>query len=114
MTGFAAASVNAHARLSQPLLHQVAERIQAAGLLGLADKGYVGLAPKVVFCPFKGRGKPQWKKDANSAHAKLRAPGEWAIAQLKNRHVLRRLRCCPTASSEIVRAVLVLQLCETG
>ena len=60
---------------------RIAERIKASGLLGLGDKGYVGLS-EVVFCPFKGRGKPQWKKDANSAHAKLRSPGERAIAQL--------------------------------
>ncbi|WP_211329491.1 hypothetical protein [Thermobifida halotolerans] len=46
-------------------------------------------------CPFKGRGKPWWKKDANSAHATLRAPGERAIAQSKNWHVIRRVRCCP-------------------
>ncbi|CAL9604896.1 IS5 family transposase ISAmi2 [Nocardiopsis dassonvillei] len=73
---------------------QIAERIEAAGFIGLGDKGYVGLA-EVVFCPFKGRGKLQWKRDANSVHAKLRAPGERAIAQLKNWTVLRRLRCCP-------------------
>ena len=49
--------------------------------------------PEVVFCPFKGRGKPWWKKQADSEHARLRSPAEWAIAQLKNRDVLRRLRC---------------------
>ncbi len=69
---------------------------------------------EVVLCPFKGRGKPQWKKDANSEHAKLRSPGERAIAQLKNWDILRRLRCCPHRAGEITRAVLVLQLRETG
>ncbi|WP_262391568.1 transposase family protein [Nocardiopsis sp. CNR-923] len=92
---------------------KITERLQAAGLIGLGDKGYVGLS-EVVFCPFKGRGKPQWKKDANSAHAKLRAPGERAIAQLKNWDVLRRLRCCPHRVGQITRAVLVLQLREAG
>ena len=92
---------------------RIAERIKAAGLLGLGDKGYVGLS-EAVLCPFKGRGKPQWKKDANSAHAKLRSPGERAIAQLKNWDVLRRLRCCPQRVGEITRAVLVLQLKEAG
>ncbi len=91
---------------------RIAERI-AAGLLGPGDKGYVGLS-QVVFCPFKGRGNPQWKKDANSDHVKLRNTGERAIAQIKNWGVLRRLRCCPYRSEEITRAVLVLQLRETG
>ncbi|WP_306366604.1 transposase family protein [Nocardiopsis sp. CC223A] len=92
---------------------KITERIRAAGLIGLGDKGYVGLSD-VVFCPFKGRGKPQWKKDANSAHAKLRSPGERAIAQLKQWDILRRLRCCPQRAGQITRAVLVLQLREAG
>ncbi|MDA2808004.1 transposase family protein [Nocardiopsis suaedae] len=92
---------------------RIAERIAAAGLLGLGDKGYVGLSD-VVFCPFKGWDKPQWKKDANSEHAKLRSPGERAIAQLKNWDALRRLRCCPHRAGEIARAVLALQLREAG
>ena len=90
---------------------KIAERIKASGLIGLGDKGYVGLS-EVVFCPFKGRGKPQWKKVANSEHAKFRSPGERAIAQLKNSDILRRLRCCPQRAGEVTRAVLVLQLRE--
>lgn len=86
----------------------IAERIAAAGLFGLGDKGYVGLSP-VVVCPFKGRGKPEWQKQANREHARLRGPGERTIAQLKNWDILRRLRCCPYRAGEIARAVLVLQ-----
>ncbi|MCY9784283.1 transposase family protein [Nocardiopsis sp. EMB25] len=41
---------------------RIAERIAAARLPGLGDKRYVGLS-QVVFYPFKGREKPQWKKD---------------------------------------------------
>ena len=92
---------------------KIAERIKAVRLLDLGDKGYVGLS-QVVFCPFKGQGKPRWKKDPNSEHAKLRSPGERAFAQLKNRDVLRRLRCCPHRSGEISRAVPVLQRREAG
>lgn len=93
---------------------RLAERIQSTRLFGLADKGYVSLAPGVVLCPFEGRGKPRWKKDANSAHATLRTPGKRAIAQLKNRYVLRRLRYCPHRVSELVRAVLVLGIAVGG
>jgi hypothetical protein len=52
----------------------------------------IGLA-KVVFFPFQCRGKPQWKKDTNSAHAKRRSPSERTIAQLKDWDALCRLRC---------------------
>ncbi len=90
---------------------KIAERIGAAGLIGLGDKGYVGLSG-VVFCPFKGRGKPQWTKDANSEHAKLCSSGERAIARLKNWDVLRCLPCCPQQAGQITRAMLVLQLRE--
>ncbi|SHJ48926.1 hypothetical protein SAMN05421803_106225 [Nocardiopsis flavescens] len=36
---------------------KLAERIEAAGLIGLGGKGHIGLS-EVTFCPFKGRGKP--------------------------------------------------------
>lgn len=89
---------------------RIVERIEAANLTGLGDKGYAGLAD-VVFCPFKGRGKLQWKENA---HSRLRSPGERAIAQLKQWDILRRLRCCPQRAGQITRAVLDLQLREAG
>src|SRR5262249_43921323 len=54
----------------------------AAGLITLADKGYAG-AGDPVLTPYHGRDKPASQKDANRAHARLRAPGERANAQLK-------------------------------
>ena len=62
--------------------------------------------------PVQGRGEPQWKKEANSEHAKLRSPGERAIAQLKNWRVLRKLRCYPQRAEETARTVLFFQLRE--
>jgi hypothetical protein len=53
-----------------------------AGLIVLADKGYIG-AGEHVLTPYRGRNKPASQKAANSAHAKLRAPGERANAQLR-------------------------------
>jgi hypothetical protein len=41
--------------------------------------------------------KPESQKEANRVHAKLRAPGERANAQLKTWRILRKLRCCPNA-----------------
>lgn len=48
------------------------------------------------------------KKAANSAHAKLRAPGERANAQLKTWGILRKLRCCPWRTGQIAKAIHVL------
>lgn len=77
-------------------------------MTALADKGYNG-AGEGVFIPFKGRGKPAWKKQVNRAHARLRGPGERANAVLKSWKVLAKLRCCPHRAGKTARAALVLQ-----
>ena len=59
----------------------------------LGDKGYLG--EDGIRTPYRGRDKPASQKDANRAHARLRAPGERANAQLKSWRILRKLRCCP-------------------
>jgi hypothetical protein len=56
--------------------------LAAAGLIVLADKGYIGTGQHVM-TPYRGRGKPESQKAANRAHAQLCAPGERANAQLK-------------------------------
>ena len=53
-------------------------------------------------------------KEANRAHARLRAPGERANAQLKSRGILRRARCCPASIGKLASAIHVLQLQETA
>jgi hypothetical protein len=60
----------------------VLAELEAAGLVVLADKGYQGSA--YAKTPYKGRNKPQSQKGANRAHAKLRAPGERAKAQVQD------------------------------
>jgi DDE superfamily endonuclease len=85
--------------------------LAAASLVTLADKGYQGAAHAKV--PYRGRGKPESQKEANRAHAKLRAPGERANAQLKAWKVLAKLRCCPWRAGQIAKAILVLQSHET-
>src|SRR5215469_5770817 len=90
----------------------VLDELEAAGLLTLADKGYQGAAhPKI---PYRGRNKPESQKQANRAHARLRAPGERANAQLKTWRILRKLRCCPWRAGELAKAIHVLQTRETG
>src|SRR5947207_9272513 len=74
----------------------VLAELEAAGLIVLADKGYQGAAHAKV--PYKGKNKPESQKDANRAHAKLRAPGERANAQLKTWRILASSAAAPGAS----------------
>jgi DDE superfamily endonuclease/Helix-turn-helix of DDE superfamily endonuclease len=88
----------------------VLDELEAASLVTLADKGYQGSTWAKV--PYKGKNKPEPQKEANRAHAKLRAPGERANAQLKTWKILAKLRCCPWRSGKLAKAIHVLQLRE--
>jgi hypothetical protein len=88
----------------------VLAELEAAGLVTLADKGYQGSTYAKI--PYRGRSKPDSQKQANRAHARLRAPGERANAQLKSWHLLRKLRCCPWRAGQLAKAIHVLQLRE--
>ena len=88
----------------------VLAELEAAGLVTLADKGYQGSAYAKI--PYKGRNKPESQKQANTAHAKLRSPGERANAQLKTWKILTKLRCCPWMAGKLAKAIHVLQLRE--
>jgi hypothetical protein len=59
----------------------VLAELEAAGLITLADKSYHGSTHAKI--PYPGKNKPESQKEANRAHARLRAPGERANAQLK-------------------------------
>ena len=48
--------------------------LEAAGRVVLAGKGYQGAAHAKI--PYKGKNKPESERQANKAHAQLRAPGE--------------------------------------
>src|SRR5262249_27755908 len=89
----------------------IVRELQAAGLIVLADKGYTG-AGGPVLTPYRARNKPASQKAANSAHAKLRGPGERANAQLKHWGILRKLRFCPWRAGQIAKAIHVLQVRE--
>ena len=78
----------------------------------LADKGYQGSTYAKI--PYRGRNKPESQKQANKAHAKLRAPGERANAQLKTWRILRKLRCCPWRAGQLAKAIHVLQIREAN
>jgi DDE superfamily endonuclease len=86
---------------------RIGAALERSGLVALGDKGYHRYHPR-VHTPFKGRGKPDWKKDINRDHARLRAPGERANAQLKSWLILRQVRCGTDQVTKLVRAVAVL------
>jgi len=88
----------------------VLAELEAVGLVTLADKGYQGAAHAKI--PYRGKNKPESQKEANRAHAKLRAPGERANAQLKTWRILRKLRCCPWRAGQLAKAIHVLQVRE--
>ena len=52
----------------------IERELAAVGLPALADKGYQGAVHART--PYRGKGKPESRKEANRAHAKLRAPGK--------------------------------------
>jgi DDE superfamily endonuclease/Helix-turn-helix of DDE superfamily endonuclease len=89
----------------------IVSELAASGLIVLADKGYTGAGGHVI-TPYRGRNKPDSQKKANSAHARLRAPGERANAQLKTWRILRKLRCCPWRAGQLAKAIHVLQARE--
>ena len=85
----------------------VLDELEKAGLVTLADKGYQGSSWAKI--PYRGKNKPESQKEANRAHAKLRAPGERANAQLKTWKILTKLRCCPWRAGKLAKAIHVLQ-----
>jgi hypothetical protein len=90
----------------------IVAELAASGLVVLGDKGYVG--EDHIRAPYRGRNKPASQKDANRAHARLRAPGERANAQLKSWRILRKLRCCPWRAGQLAKVLHILQTREIG
>ncbi|MEU4172845.1 transposase family protein [Streptomyces sp. NPDC026665] len=75
------------------------------------DKGYQG-ARSTIWVPFRGRWETlsAGQQTANRSQAKIRALVEQAMATLKNRRLLRKLRCSTTRITHLVQAVLTLHL----
>jgi DDE superfamily endonuclease len=86
----------------------VLDELEAAGLVTLTDKGYHGSTWAKI--PYRGKNKPEPLKEANRAHAKLRASGERAKAQLNTWRILRKLRCCPWRAGQLAKAIHALEI----
>ena len=64
----------------------IVRELATSGLVVLGDKGYLG--EDCIRTQYRGWNKPASQKDANRAHARLRAPGARANAQLKSWRML--------------------------
>ena len=60
----------------------VLDGLEKGGLVTLADKGYQGSTWAKI--PYRGKNKPEPRKEANRAHAKLRASGERAAQNMED------------------------------
>ncbi|MFG2794821.1 transposase family protein [Streptomyces sp. NPDC048419] len=91
--------------------HGVIDALTAADVPCWADKAYQG-PDGTVRVPYRGRRDKLsvGQQAVNRSHAKIRALDEQAMATLKSWRLLRKLRCSTNRITDIVRAVLVLQL----
>ncbi|GGU98469.1 hypothetical protein GCM10010275_41260 [Streptomyces litmocidini] len=80
--------------------HDILGSLAEAGIRCWTDKGYQG-AGGTVRVPYRGRGEKlsTGQQAADRAHAEIRALGEQAMATLKTRRLLRKLRCSTTRTT---------------
>ncbi len=92
--------------------HGIVQACLTRQILVLADRAYQG-AGATVRTPYKNiREHPAHYQQFNREHARLRAPGERAFAQLKSWRLLRRARCSTRRIGTIVQAVHTLLTCD--
>ncbi len=77
----------------------------------LADGAYQG-AGATFRTSYHHREQPEHYQQFNRDHARLRAPGERAFAQLKAWRLLQRARCSTRRISTIVQAAHTLLTCN--
>ncbi|MFD0078532.1 transposase family protein [Streptomyces sp. NPDC127166] len=92
--------------------HGVIENCLTRQILVLADRAYQGAGATVRTPYYRHHELPERYQQYNQDHARLRAPGERAFAQLKTWRLLRRARCSTNRIGRIVAAVHTLLTCE--
>jgi hypothetical protein len=92
--------------LTAARIRGIVRALAASGLVVPGGKGYLG--EDDIRTPYRVRNKPASQQDASRAHARLRAPGERASAQLKSWRIVRKLRCCPWRAGQLATAIHVL------
>ena len=88
----------------------IVRELAAAGLIVLADKGYIGAGG--TCSPRTGAEQARLPESRQPRPRQAAGPGERANAQLKTWHILRKLRCCPWRAGQLAKAIHVLQTRE--
>ena len=92
--------------------HGIIEACLTRQILVLADRAYQGAGATVRTPYYRHREQPPHYQQFNRDHARLRAPGERAFAQLKAWRITRRARCSTNRISTIIQALHTLLTCE--
>lgn len=93
--------------------HGLVEALDEAGLECWADRAYQG-AGRHIRVPIRGRKLERWQRRHNTTHTQIRCVGEQTMGALKNWRLLRKIRCSTNRITDLVRAVLALQLVASG
>ncbi|WP_307795659.1 transposase family protein, partial [Actinacidiphila acididurans] len=89
-------------------------RSRESARLVLADRAYQGAGATVRTPYYRHREQPAQYQQYNRDHARLRAPGERAFAQLKTWKLFRAARCSPRRISKLIAATPTLLTCENS
>ncbi|UNM13188.1 transposase [Streptomyces formicae] len=92
--------------------HGIVQACLTRQILVLADRAYQGAGATVRTPYYHHRIQPAHYQEFNRDHARLRAPGERAFAQLKSWHITRRARCSTNRLSRITKAIHTLLTCS--
>ncbi|WP_432016547.1 IS5 family transposase [Streptomyces hydrogenans] len=92
--------------------HGIVQACLTRQILVLADRAYQGSGATFRTPYYHHREQPEQYQQFNRDHARLRAPGERAFAQLKSWRILRRSRCSTRRIGTIVQAVHTLLTCS--
>ncbi|MFF9753813.1 transposase family protein, partial [Streptomyces sp. NPDC014344] len=92
--------------------HGIVQVCLTRQILVLADRACQGAGATFHTSYYHHREQPPHYQQFNRDHARLRAPGEHAFAQLKFWRLLRRARCSTRRTGTIVQAVHTLLTCS--
>ncbi|MGX8904666.1 transposase family protein [Streptomyces netropsis] len=92
--------------------HGIIQACPTRQILVLADRAYQGADATVRTPYYHHREQPEQYQQFNRDHARLRAPGERAFAQLKSWRLLRRARCSTRRIGTAVQAIHTLMTCS--
>ncbi|MEW2426353.1 transposase family protein [Streptomyces nigra] len=92
--------------------HGIVQACLTRQILVLADRAYQGTGATFRTPYHHHREQPQHYQQSNRDHARFRAPGERASAQLKSWRILQRARCSTHRIGTIIKTVHTLLTCN--